>query len=75
MPLLTTVDRAGAGVLNILEFTGAMASFGGRALVEAFRPPYEPGEIIRHIYSFGYRSAPLVGTAGLAQGSAPNWAR
>ena len=68
MPLLTTVDRAGAGVLNFLEFTGAMASFGGRALVEAFRPPYEPGEIIRHIYSFGYRSAPLVGTAGLAIG-------
>jgi len=68
MPLLTTVDRAGAGVLNFLEFTGAMASFGGRALVEAFRPPYEPGEVIRHIYSFGYRSAPLVATAGLAIG-------
>ena len=68
MPLLTTVDRAGAGVLNLLEFTGAMASFGGRALVEAARPPYEPGEVIRHIYSFGYRSAPLVATAGLAIG-------
>ena len=68
MQLLSTVDRAGAGVLNLLEFTGAMASFGGRAVVEAFRPPYEPGEILRHIYSFGYRSAPLVGTAGLAIG-------
>jgi phospholipid/cholesterol/gamma-HCH transport system permease protein len=68
MPLLSTVDRAGAGVLSLLEFSGAMASFGGRALIEAFRPPYEPGEIIRHIYSFGYRSAPLVGTAGLAIG-------
>lgn len=68
MPLLSTVDRAGAGVLNMLEFTGAMASFGGRALVEAARPPYEPGEVIRHIYSFGYRSAPLVATAGLAIG-------
>ena len=68
MPLLTTVDRAGAGVLNVLEVTGAMASFGGRALVDAIRPPFEPAEIIRHIYSFGYRSAPLVGTAGLAIG-------
>ena len=68
MPLLTTVDRAGAGVLSLLEFTGAMASFGGRALVEAFRPPYEPGEIVRHLYQFGYRSAPLVGTAGFAIG-------
>ena len=68
MPLLSTVDRAGAGVLSFLEFTGAMATFGGRALVEAARPPYEPGEVIRHIYSFGYRSAPLVATAGLAIG-------
>jgi phospholipid/cholesterol/gamma-HCH transport system permease protein len=68
MALLSTIDRAGAGVLDLLEFTGAMASFGGRALVEAFRPPYEPAEIIRHIYSFGYRSAPLVATAGLAIG-------
>lgn len=68
MALLTTIDRAGAGVLGFLEATGEMASFGGRALVEAFRPPYEPGEILRHIYSFGYRSAPLVGTAGLAIG-------
>jgi len=68
MPLLSTVDRAGAGVLSLLEFTGAMATFGGRALVEAARPPYEPGEVIRHIYSFGYRSAPLVATAGLAIG-------
>jgi len=68
MPFLSTVDRAGAGVLNLLEFTGAMASFGGRAVVEAFRPPYEPAEVVRHIYSFGYRSAPLVATAGLAIG-------
>ena len=68
MQLLSTVDRAGAGVLNLLEFTGAMASFGGRAVMEAFRPPYEPAEVIRHIYSFGYRSAPLVATAGLAIG-------
>ncbi len=68
MPFLSTVDRAGAGVLNLLEFTGAMASFGGRAVVEAFRPPYEPAEVVRHVYSFGYRSAPLVATAGLAIG-------
>jgi phospholipid/cholesterol/gamma-HCH transport system permease protein len=68
MQLLSTVDRAGAGVLNFLEFTGAVATFGGRAVVEAFRPPYEVGEVVRHIHSFGYRSAPLIGTAGLAIG-------
>jgi phospholipid/cholesterol/gamma-HCH transport system permease protein len=37
-------------------------------VVEAFRPPYEWREIIRHLYQFGYRSAPLVVTAGLAIG-------
>jgi phospholipid/cholesterol/gamma-HCH transport system permease protein len=55
MQLLATVDRVGAGVLNFFELTGAMA-------------PFEPREVLRHIHSFGYRSAPLIGTAGLAIG-------
>jgi len=55
-------------VLTGLESVGAVATFGGRAVVEAFRPPYEAGEILRHIYQFGYRSAPLILTAGFAIG-------
>jgi phospholipid/cholesterol/gamma-HCH transport system permease protein len=68
MPQATLVDRVGGGVLSALESVGALATFGGRAIVEAFRPPYEPGEVLRHIYQFGSRSAPLIITAGLAIG-------
>jgi phospholipid/cholesterol/gamma-HCH transport system permease protein len=64
----TLVDRVGGRVLSALESVGALATFGGRAIVEAFRPPYESGEILRHIYQFGSRSAPLIITAGLAIG-------
>jgi phospholipid/cholesterol/gamma-HCH transport system permease protein len=65
---LPIADRVGTVVLSALEFVGALATFGGRAIVEAFRPPYEPREIARHLYQFGTRSAPLIITAGLAIG-------
>src|SRR5204863_2268538 len=55
-------------LLTVLASIGAVASFGGRALVEAVRPPYEGREIVRHLYQFGYRSAPLILTAGFAIG-------
>jgi phospholipid/cholesterol/gamma-HCH transport system permease protein len=54
--------------LGILEHSGAVASFGARVVVEAARPPYELREIIRHIYQFGFRSAPLIITSGVAIG-------
>ena len=66
--MLSFVDRVGAWVLTALESVGAVATFGGRAVVEAFRPPYEPGEILRHLYQFGTRSAPLILIAGFAIG-------
>ncbi len=62
------VDRTGAVALGLFEFAGAVAIFGGRAVVEAVRPPYEPREILRHLYDFGYRSAPLILAAGFAIG-------
>jgi phospholipid/cholesterol/gamma-HCH transport system permease protein len=62
------VDRVGAAILSLLEFVGELAAFGGRALVDALRPPYEPGEILRHLYHFGWRSAPLILTSGFAIG-------
>ena len=68
IPRMSVVDRVGASVIELFEFAGALASFGARAVVEAFRPPYEAGEIARHVYEFGYRSAPLILTAGLAIG-------
>jgi phospholipid/cholesterol/gamma-HCH transport system permease protein len=68
MQELPLVDRAGTAVLGTLEFVGSLATFGGRAIVEAFRPPYEPAEVLRHIYQFCLRSAPLIVMSGFAIG-------
>jgi phospholipid/cholesterol/gamma-HCH transport system permease protein len=65
---VSLVDRVGVRALGVFEFIGALASFGGRAVVEAFRPPYEFGEVLRHLYQFGLRSTPLILTAGFAIG-------
>ena len=62
------VDRAGRVVLAFFETAGALAIFGGRAVAEAFRPPYEFGEILRHLYHFGLRSTPLIVASGFAIG-------
>ena len=69
MPLqVSVVDRAGTGAIGVFAFVGSVAAFGARAVVEAARPPYELGEIVRHVYQFGYRSAPLILAAGFAVG-------
>jgi phospholipid/cholesterol/gamma-HCH transport system permease protein len=68
MPQLSLVDRAGAAALGFFEFAGALAIFGFRALLDAFRPPYELGEVARHICHFGLRSMPLIVTSGFAIG-------
>ena len=65
---LSLVDRVGSSAIGVLEVIGAVATFGARAVVEAVRPPYEPREILRHLFQFGYRSAPLILIAGLAIG-------
>jgi phospholipid/cholesterol/gamma-HCH transport system permease protein len=62
------VDRVGGVILSFLETMGALAVFAGRAIVEAFRPPYEAGEVLRHLYQFGLRSTPLIVAAGFAIG-------
>jgi phospholipid/cholesterol/gamma-HCH transport system permease protein len=62
------IDRVGQSILNSLAFAGALALFAGRAVVEAFRPPYELGEILRHLQHVGLRSAPLIVTSGFAIG-------
>ncbi len=62
------IDRVGGGSLEFFEGVGAIAVFGARTLVEAVRPPYEPREVLRHLFEFGCRSVPLVVMAGLAIG-------
>ena len=68
MQQLAAVDRVGTGVLGLFASVGAVATFGARAVVEAARPPYEAREVLKHLYQFGYRSAPLILTAGFAIG-------
>ncbi len=65
---LSLIDRVGVRAIGALELTGAIATFGARAIAEAVRPPYDMGEVVRHVYQFGYRSAPLIVTAGVAIG-------
>jgi phospholipid/cholesterol/gamma-HCH transport system permease protein len=62
------VARLGAGLLRLLAWIGNVAFFGARACREALLPPYEIGEIARHIFEIGWRSLPLIATSGLAIG-------
>ncbi|HUR32400.1 MAG TPA: ABC transporter permease [Vicinamibacterales bacterium] len=62
------IDRVGASLIRMLAPVGAFGMFAGRALVQPFRPPYEAGEILRHVFHFGLRSAPLIATSGFAIG-------
>lgn len=61
-------ERVGALILEALAWVGDVSIFGLRAMREAFRPPFEFGEILRHVYEFGWRSAPLIATSGFAVG-------
>jgi phospholipid/cholesterol/gamma-HCH transport system permease protein len=62
------VDRVGRGVLRLFVSIGAFTVFAARAVVDAFRPPYDFAEILRHLYQFGLRSIPLIMTSGFAIG-------
>jgi phospholipid/cholesterol/gamma-HCH transport system permease protein len=62
------VDRVGRLVLRFFVSIGALAVFAGRAIVDAFRPPYDFAEILRHLYQFGLRSVPLIMTSAFAIG-------
>jgi phospholipid/cholesterol/gamma-HCH transport system permease protein len=61
-------ERVGAALLALLAWIGEIALFGFRALREAILPPYEVGEIARHVFEIGWRSTPLIATSGLAIG-------
>lgn len=67
-PQLTVVDRVGGATLAFFESVGALATFGGCAVLAAFRPPYEVGEVLRHLCQIGLRSMPLIAASGFAIG-------
>ncbi|MGE3404584.1 MAG: MlaE family ABC transporter permease [Vicinamibacterales bacterium] len=62
------LDRLGAAILSLLAFVGEVTLFGARALVDAFRPPYEFRETARHVFDIGWKSLPLVALSGFAIG-------
>ena len=51
-----------------LAVVGDFASFAGRALRDAWLPPYEPREVVRHLFEMGLRSVPLIAVSGFAVG-------
>lgn len=62
------LEAVGRPVGDALAAVGDVAIFGGRALVDMWRPPYEIDEVLRQIYELGFRSVPLIATSGLAVG-------
>lgn len=51
-----------------LAAVGDAALFAGRTLRAIVRPPFEAAETLRQLYELGWRSIPLIATAGLAVG-------
>ena len=64
----TWLDRSAAVAIGPLAWFGGLAVFGARALRDAFRPPFEIGEIARQVFDIGWRSVPLIAASGFAIG-------
>jgi phospholipid/cholesterol/gamma-HCH transport system permease protein len=62
------LQTTGEGAIAILAWVGRYAIFGGRALRDVLRPPFEGGEVARQIYEIGWRSVPLIASSGFAIG-------
>jgi phospholipid/cholesterol/gamma-HCH transport system permease protein len=62
------LDRTGLVIIASLAWIGNVSLFGLRAIRDAFRTPFEFGEIGRHVYDIGWRSTPLIATSGFAIG-------
>jgi phospholipid/cholesterol/gamma-HCH transport system permease protein len=61
LPLVRFLSRA-------LEQAGSLAVFSAKFFLRVFVPPYEFGEIRRHLDELGSRSLPLAGTTGFIVG-------
>lgn len=61
-------ERVGRPIGDALAAVGDVSIFGGRALLEMWRPPYEVRETLRQVYELGFRSVPLIAASGLAIG-------
>src|SRR5918998_1492513 len=55
-------------LVSSLVIAGEWSLFAGRAIRDAFRPPYEGRETLRQLFELGCRSAPLIAVSGFAVG-------
>ena len=62
------MGRMGRTLLSLLEIAGDWGVFAGRAITEAFRPPFEVRETVHQLFELGCRSMPLIAAAGFAVG-------
>ena len=56
-------------MFNVFEIAGQISRFGARAAINAFRRPFEGGEIVRQFAEVGWKSLPLVIASGFALGA------
>jgi phospholipid/cholesterol/gamma-HCH transport system permease protein len=61
-------DQLGGATARLLASVGEVFLFTLRAVRDAVRPPYELDELTRQLYEVGWRSAPLIATAGFSVG-------
>ena len=61
-------DQLGGTTARFFASIGEISLFTGRAVRDAVRPPYEFDELARQLYEVGWRSAPLIATAGFSVG-------
>ena len=54
--------------VSLMARVGDSILFGTRALLAAFRPPFEFRETARQLYEIGWLSVPLIGVSGFAVG-------
>lgn len=63
-----TITGVRGGPARFIARVGSAASFAVDCCLGMFRPPYESGEVIRHLDELGAKSLPVVGTTGLVVG-------
>src|SRR5579863_4444740 len=54
---------------NTFEIAGRVSLFGLRAVIDAFRRPFEGAQIVQQLADVGSKSLPLVIASGLALGA------
>jgi len=67
--LLRVVDETGRLILDFFAWVGGLFLFAVKSIPEAFRPPFELGELTRQLYQVGWRSVPLIAASGIAVGA------